>query len=323
MVRPLKVDVSPSRAVHWAKEVYGLHGEISPLPGDVDRNFLLDCGEQGRWVLKIANIGEDSEEIACQVEVLRFLRDSTVGGMVPRVRPTRGGDLVAEIDVGPDERSCVRVVSYLEGRPIACIGDPGPEMRTELGGLLATLDQHLLEFDHPGAHRHHMWDLVAFPLIRRYRQHADDEIGPIFDEVMNRFERRVAPELEQLRRSIVHNDANDYNILVSEHDGRSSISGLIDFGDLVFTITVADLAIATAYLMMAAADPISAAEDLRVGYEEVLPLTDLERELLPDLALARLCTTAVMAAQGRTVSPDDEYLTISEEPARRVLRRLV
>ena len=50
----------------------------------------------------------------------------------------------------------------------------------------------------------------------------------------------------RLPHSVIHNDANDYNVLIE--DGR--MSGLLDFGDLVHSATVCDLAIALAYTML-------------------------------------------------------------------------
>ncbi len=76
------------------------------------------------------------------------------------------------------------------------------------------------------------------------------------------FRRQVIPHLESLRHSVIHSDANDHNLLVSEVGGAPHVSGLIDFGDLVHSITVADPANAAAYAMLAAEDPIAAAEEL-------------------------------------------------------------
>lgn len=322
-MRPLKVEVSSEKAEAWAFDVFGIAGIATPLPGDIDRNFLLDCGVEGRWVMKIANAAEKLKEVECQVEALRFLRSSSISDVLPAVRTTVGGASVGEVEIASGERCCVRLLSYQEGRPIAGIGDPGPEMRAEIGTLLGRLDQHLQGFEHVGTRRKLEWDLVNFLEIQRYMSYVDAEIRPLVDEVMARFERKVVPRLELLRRSVVHNDANDYNILIAEDGDRYRLSGLIDFGDLVHTITVAELAIASAYLMLAAEEPLDAAEELRSAYETIVPLTEFERSLLPELSLARLCTSVVMAAQARAVCPEDDYMQITGQPARRLLRRLL
>jgi 4-aminobutyrate aminotransferase-like enzyme len=48
----------------------------------------------------------------------------------------------------------------------------------------------------------------------------------------------------------------------------------------------------------------------------------LERELLPDLIVGRLCASLLLSAQARRDSPGDDYLTVSERPASDLLKRL-
>ena len=62
--------------------------------------------------------------------------------------------------------------------------------------------------------------------------------------------------------------------------------------------------------------------DLIAGYESARSLTVVERELLPDLIVARLCNSLLMSAQARAMDPNDEYLRISERPVAELLMRL-
>src|SRR5204863_512689 len=74
--------------------------------------------------------------------------------------------------------------------------------------------------------------------------------------LLARWQRRLAHlrgAMPNLRQSVIHNDANDNNVLVSE-DGES-ISGLLDLGDAVHSITVNELAVAAAYAALDAPDP--------------------------------------------------------------------
>ena len=89
------------------------------------------------------------------------------------------------------------------------------------------------------------------------------------------------PVLSQLRKSIIHNDANDYNVLVGENDPfqRKAI-GVIDFGDTLFAPTVCELAVGIAYAMMDKVDPLTAATQVITGYHEAFPLTEQEVEVL-------------------------------------------
>ena len=54
------------------------------------------------------------------------------------------------------------------------------------------------------------------------------------------------PALDDLPHQVIHNDANEHNVLVAD-DG--TVAGLIDFGDVVWSARVCGLAVAGAYAM--------------------------------------------------------------------------
>ncbi len=58
---------------------------------------------------------------------------------------------------------------------------------------------------------------------------------------------------------------------------RPPVVGIIDFGDMVHSWTVADPAVAVAYAMLDAADPLATAEAIVRGYQAEHPLRDEER----------------------------------------------
>jgi len=120
------------------------------------------------------------------------------------------------------------------------------------------------------------------------------------------------------RRSAVHHDANDWNVLVR----GSAVVGIIDFGDMVHSWTVADPAVAVAYAMLDAPDPLATAAVIVRGYHAAHPLTDDERAAVFPLACLRLCMSACIAAWQQRQRPEDEYLTVSQEPIRRTLPAL-
>ena len=60
--------------------------------------------------------------------------------------------------------------------------------------------------------------------------------------------------MERLPRQVIHNDGHAGNLLRADA-GSEHVTGLIDFGDLVHTVTVADLAVSGASLVPHQADP--------------------------------------------------------------------
>ncbi|WKL25529.1 phosphotransferase (plasmid) [Sinorhizobium meliloti] len=92
----------------------------------------------------------------------------------------------------------------------------------------------------------------------------------------------------------MHNDANDYNVLVGA-DG--CVSGLLDFGDMVESNRVVEVAVASAYALIGSPDPIGAIVRLAGGYHRVNPLGETEAELIFDLVRTRYAVSMCMAAR--------------------------
>jgi len=131
----------------------------------------------------------------------------------------------------------------------------------------------------------------------------------------------LAPILHRLRRSVIHNDANDRNVLVNAATHR--VCGLIDFGDLVFSHTVAELAVGCAYAMLHCEDPICAACDVVEGFNEHNPLEGVELEALLSMIWSRLLLSVVSSAQGRLEQPENQYITVSEGPIWSLIHKLL
>jgi 4-aminobutyrate aminotransferase-like enzyme len=137
------------------------------------------------------------------------------------------------------------------------------------------------------------------------------------------FERDVIPLLPKLRWSVIHGDANDYNVLLGEHFEHQNVVGVIDFGDMVHSYTVGDLAVAIAYVVLDRRVPIAAAAQVVAGYHEEYPLIEDELEALYGLVLMRLCMSICLAAYQRQQRPDNAYLQISQRSIGNILPRLV
>jgi Ser/Thr protein kinase RdoA (MazF antagonist) len=120
----------------------------------------------------------------------------------------------------------------------------------------------------------------------------------------------------ELRRSVIHGDANDYNVLVDPES--MTVSGLIDFGDMIYSYTVGDLAIALAYVVLGDGDP----RDVIAGYTSEFMLLDEEREALWPLVRLRLAMSVCMAAHQSRQQPENEYLMISQKAIEKTLPRI-
>ena len=242
----------------------------------------------------------------------------------PRVLPTVAGETIG---LAPGGAHFVRLVTYLAGVPLAEVGGRTPSLFESLGRAVGRLDAALADFDHPAIHRRFHCDLAnAASIIREHLPlMREDAHRELVDRVSNVALNAVGPRVSAFRRSAIHNDANDWNVLVSNYDSRipnHEIAGIIDFGDMVHSWTVADPAVAVAYAVLDSADPLATADAIGGGYQAEHPLLEEELAAVFPLACLRLCMSACIAAWHQRQRPEDDYLAVSQEPIRRTLPRL-
>jgi 4-aminobutyrate aminotransferase-like enzyme/Ser/Thr protein kinase RdoA (MazF antagonist) len=310
-----------------AQEIYGLQASATPLPSERDQNFLLQTPSGERFVLKIANALEERAMLEAQQQAMTHLAQHA--SLCPRIVPTRSGEAMAEIQSASGASHLVRLVTYLPGVPFGSLRRHSPELLRDLGHCLGRLDHALANFDHPALHRDFHWDFAnGLAVIHEYAGLiADAEMRELVGQLAADFERRVAPLLPGLRTSVIHNDANDFNVIVGGgsdlYSRNQSIAGLIDFGDMVHSYTVGDLAVATAYAILDQPDPLAAAAHVVNGYHQEFALDDNEIAALFGLVRLRLGMSVCLAAYQQRQRPDDAYLAISQQPIRNTLPKLV
>jgi len=307
-----------------ARKIWSLDCRAEPLAGEVDRNFLLVTDSGDRWVLKISREGADEQALDCQVQALRFLEPSPVAHLVQKALPAADGRHLVPYEPSGGGPCWVRVLSFLDGSPLVNHQDRPRSFVEEIGRTLARFDLALAGFDHPGAHRDLPWDIERTHELGRFAEHIS-EAGrrEIVERHLERFVSTVAPQLAELEHGFIHNDANDHNLMVRHgRSGEPSLAGLIDFGDSLHTITIAELAIAATYLMLNQDYPLTTASLVTAGYHSVRPLSATEQVLLFDLIKARLCASVLMSVRGLYFEPENEYLQISALPVWRLLERM-
>jgi Ser/Thr protein kinase RdoA (MazF antagonist) len=304
-------------ALAMAANQYGIVANATVLPSERDQNFLLTTDYGEKFVLKIANALEDRAHLEAQEQVLKHLE--TRVSFCPRVVPTLSDELLAQLPT----TNLVRMVTYLPGIPLAEVRPQTSEMLRDLGRKIGQLARAIADFDHIAVHRKFHWDLAnGLQVIQEYETLINDtRLRELVVKCANEFERDTASSLPTLRRSVIHGDANDYNVLVDRD--HQLICGLIDFGDMVHSYTVGDLAIAIAYVVLNKPDPLTVAVQVVSGYSEQHPLLENEIASLLGLVLMRLCMSVCLAAHQTRLRPDNEYLQVSQQSIRNTLPGLL
>jgi Ser/Thr protein kinase RdoA (MazF antagonist) len=289
---------------------WGIRGQLEELPSERDRNILVRPEHGPPVVLKVANLLEDVAFLECQAAAMSCLE--AAGIPVARIVPALDGREL--VDLGAPGPPWARVLTYLPGRPLATVEDPSDALLADLGSTMGRAASALADFDHPAAHRRFQWDVVrAVEVIETGLADVDDSHRRVLLATVRRGLRdRLVPALPGLRTSVIHNDANDHNVLVEEAGER--VVGLLDFGDMVHSVTAHEAAVASAYAMFHRTDPASVLPPLVGAFDRACPLTDRELDALPDLIVARVgASVAIAARQGRLDA--DPYLRISEPAA--------
>lgn len=299
-------DFNIASAEATADELFGIRGRAETLPSERDQNFLVTDSAGEKFVLKIANALELRSFLEAQNAVLKH-----VAKRVSFCQSVYRDDIVTV-----DDGYFARMVSYLPGVPLAKIQPQSRLLLRDLGRKLGQLDQALIDFDHPAVHREFHWDLANGNRIV-------DEFAPLIeDRSLRELVLRCKVEFsDALRRSVIHGDANDYNVLVDPE--RVVVSGLLDFGDMVYSYTVGDLAIAIAYVVLDKDDPRAAADEVIQGYTSEFVLFDEELEMLWPLVRLRLAMSVCIAASQLREQPENEYLRISQKSIEASLPRLM
>jgi 4-aminobutyrate aminotransferase-like enzyme/Ser/Thr protein kinase RdoA (MazF antagonist) len=310
-----------ARVAELVAELWGIEGELLALPGERDQNFRItaQCGEA--MVVKITSAEEDRELLDAQHAAFEHLRGRV--DICPRLVPTRAGNSMASLR-GPNGREhLVRAVAYIPGIPMAELTEVDEPFLEQLGGALGRLDRALLDFDRPALRREFDWDLARGEAVVRRDSPliTDPNVRAQLDELFSRHLAHSKPVLPRLRRSIIHADANDYNVIVDP--GTRTIVGLIDFGDMIHSWTVGELAIAAAYAVLDRPEPLDVIAALCRGYQAEHPLEPAEQDAFYGLLCLRLCVSASLFANQSRQRPGDPYLEISQAPLRRTLPRLL
>ncbi len=322
MVSPPVVTIDDASKV--AADLYGWKAEAIALTGERDKNYLLHTQEAGDVVLKFINPAEEAAETDLQIQVLLWLAQQNCAVVVPKALRSRTGDLVCDYTVG-EQVYKVRAYTYLNGVSVAQ-AQMGAALQQSFGAQAAQLVRALEGFDHPALSRVLLWDVMHLNQLRAWAEEVlpQDEMGQFVFAYLNQFEQTILPVLQALPQQVIHGDISKSNTVASSADA-SSIHGVLDFGDLCKAPRVVELAVAASYALDAETGDLQAAlAGIVAAYAAVLPLSEAESALIPDLIVARLVQRIVISEWRASHFPNNrDYILRSNAQARQLLGQLM
>ncbi|NOX68541.1 MAG: phosphotransferase [Gammaproteobacteria bacterium] len=299
------------QAVEIARNYYGLSVTAAVLVSERDQNFRLTLPDGERFVLKIANSLENPLVTDFQIQALLHIQAKADALLkTPAVVRATSGEY--SITVVLKGRSHVaRVVSYLEGTPLGG-AVPDTVLAGDMGRYLARLGRALSDFSHPGADQSLLWDMKQAASLRELLQYIDDhETRDLASRTLDNFESSIRPVFSTLRKQVIHNDMNPDNVLLEESTS-SKIVGVIDFGDMLRSPLIIDVAVAASYLRTLDGNPLTLIAEFLAGYHGETPLSRNEIDILHDLINVRLMTTVtILGWRESSRGTDDAYLRVA------------
>jgi 4-aminobutyrate aminotransferase-like enzyme len=288
------------------------------LDGYDNLNYLVVSDTQ-RYIFKTYTYSEALFDIITAESAVLLHVYEYLGAHSPKPLPTKNGQYVVRMPTHTGEKIC-RLLTYVEGTFLGDITHT-KTLITSFGTFLATLDIKLQSLkNYTIQSRKWPWDIQYLELNKAYIEaipNAKDRNVVLY--FFQQFEAMVRPHFPELRQQIIHNDANEWNVLVN----NGNISGIIDFGDVAHSFLINEVAVAITYACYDKEDPIAWACTFLKAYHNVLALQVLEIELLYYLVAARLCISVCNSAHARTVTPNNAYASVSETAAWSMLYRFI
>lgn len=269
-------------ARHWDVE-----GEFIPLPGERDQNFRVSATDGRDYVLKTGSPIEDPVLVDFQIQALMHLEATDPGIPIPRIHRSRSGNPRETLTTNGGDHP-VRLLSWVEGRRYGDFGAPPVDTIAEIGALQGRMCRAFSGFRHPGSAHFMPWDILnglveSETLNQRYLQNElAERCAPVLEHLAN----VALPRMRQLPHQVIHNDAHSGNVLC-DPDNPARITGVIDFGDLVYRPVVVDLATSLASIMETSAAPVAESAALVGGFARHCRIPPEQLELVYDALLAR------------------------------------
>lgn len=296
-------------------EYYSVEARVYPLPSYDDLNYKLETNS-GKYVLKLSQVELDGLEFE---NALMLYLQQDFSEIIPKIIRAKNGLFINSVSLNGQDY-LMRMISFCKGSSLAQVNNPSLELINSFASYLAKIDKSLNNFSHPIQNRYIAWDAKhAFENINSNKQYLSKKEEELVNFYLQNQLAGLKDSFVNLRQSVIHNDANDYNVLVNE--AATKITALIDFGDSAKSYLINDLAIACSYLMISNKKPFEIAAEFVASYHKIYPLENIEIANLYSFIILRLCLSVTMSAKAKHDDPKNNYVSISENIAWQFLKK--
>ncbi len=284
--------------------------EVKKLNGYSNANYLVKA-DGSKYIFKTYEFSvEKLAQVEAETEVLNAIQKADTTDF-PSPVPFKDDTYVRQLEINGERLIC-RMLSFLDGD---FLGDVlhTKELLSSLGHFMGKIDKQLMPIKNQALEaRELVWDLDQLFMNEQYIQYMSDAHDrSVVRYFFHQYDQQVRPLLPSLRKSIIHNDANEWNILVQE----DTVIGVIDFGDMIHSSLINEVAIALTYICYSKDDPLNWSSDFLGAYHSEINLEEKEVDILYYLIAGRLCMSVCQSAHSRKLDPMNEYALVSERHA--------
>jgi 4-aminobutyrate aminotransferase-like enzyme/Ser/Thr protein kinase RdoA (MazF antagonist) len=314
----LKISIEQAEKILF--NLYNIKGKASELPGEVDFNFRIKIENGAGFILKISRPNEDLKYLDFYQKLLQYIEKNDNNLIAPQVIKDHKGNATSKITDEFGNIRKVRLLTWISGRIWDNVNPQLDNLRFSLGEQSGLLTKALQGFEHLAATREFVWDIAQSLWTKKYIHLFNNQEKEIIIHFQTLFEVNFE-SFKKLRKAVVHNDANENNIIVTRDLKTPKVTAIIDFGDAVYTQIINDLAVTCAYAIMHHNNPLDAALPIIKGYHSKFSLTEKELFHLFNAIAMRLVISVSKSALNKIEEPDNKYLIASEKPVWEVLKK--
>ncbi len=310
-----RVSTTPIDTAEWlARECFAVRGNVTRLSSERDENFRLNCADGREFLLKLTNAAEPGDVTDFQTRAMLHVAQADPLLPVPHLVAALDGSFAPIVRTDGEPPRVARLMTYLRGEPLHGAVRSVAQCQS-LGAMLARLGTALRGYSHPAERNYLRWDLCHAATLRPLLEHIEErDRRALATRFLDGFEEHALPRLRGFRSQVIHNDFQPSNVLVEASDA-SLVVGVIDFGDMVCAPLVNDVAVASAYHVATAPEPLDHVSALVAAYHLNVPLASEEVDVLFDLIATRLVLTAVITNWRVTFHPQNRAYILRNAPA--------
>ena len=301
------------------KKEYGLDVIlIDKFKGYENDNYFIKT-DKDKFVLKLYSDLTLKLILKAENEFLLFLQKQDKKDYYPKPILLKKGGYVKQVS-HKGKLILIRMLSYLGGDFIAeC--KINKNIISSLGSFLAKFNLLTVNWNNSEIKaRDWEWKIESVELIRNRANYISDPFRRnrvIY--FIQQYRENIVPVYNDLRKSIIHNDANQWNVLVK----KNKIAGLIDFGDISYSNLVNEIGIAMTYIAYDKEDVLYWSGILLESYNKILPLKKEEVESLYYIIALRLCMSVSNSAYTKLNQPNNNYISEGNENAWNMLDKWI